>query len=87
MQADKQKVARLVKTARGQLDGVLRMIEEDRYCLDIANQMVASQAILKKATREVLQAHLETCVAEAVESREAREKITELVEVFDKMTR
>lgn len=87
MQADRQKVARLVKTARGQLDGVLRMIEEDRYCLDIANQMVASQAILKKATREVLQAHLETCVAQAVESREAREKITELVEVFDKMTR
>ena len=87
MQADKEKVARLVKTARGQLDGVLRMIEEDRYCLDIANQMMASQAILKKATREVLQAHLETCVAEAVESREAREKIAELIEVFDKMTR
>ena len=87
MQADRQKVARLVKTARGQLDGVLRMIEEDRYCLDIANQMMASQAILKKATREVLQAHLETCVAEAVESREAREKIAELIEVFDKMTR
>lgn len=87
MQADRQKIARLVKTARGQLDGVLRMIEEDRYCLDIANQMVAAQAILKKATREVLQAHLETCVAEAAPSREAREKITELVEVFDKMTR
>ena len=87
MQADRQRVERLVKTARGQLDGVLRMIEEDRYCLDIATQMMASQAILKKATREVLQAHLETCVAGAVESREAREKIAELVEVFDKMTR
>lgn len=87
MQADRQKIERLIKTARGQLDGVLRMIEEDRYCLDIANQMMASQAILKKAIREVLGAHLETCVAEAVESREAREKIAELVEVFDKMTR
>lgn len=87
MQADQQKVARLIKTARGQLDGVLRMIEEDRYCLDIAGQLVASQAILKKATREVLSAHLEHCVAGAVESQEAREKIAELVDIFDKMTR
>ncbi len=87
MQADKQKVTRLIKTARGQLDGVLRMIEEDRYCLDIAGQLVAAQAILKKANREVLAAHLDTCVAGALESHEAREKITELVDLFDRMTR
>ena len=48
---------------------------------------MASQAILKKATREVLSAHLEHCVADAVESQEAREKIAELVDIFDKMTR
>lgn len=87
MQADKQTVTRLIKTARGQLDGVLRMIEEDRYCMEIAGQLVAAQAILKKANREVLAAHLESCVAGAVENREAREKIAELVDLFDKMTR
>lgn len=87
MQADKQTVTRLIKTARGQLDGVLRMIEEDRYCMEIAGQLVAAQAILKKANREVLQAHLEHCVADAAESREARQKIAELVDLFDKMTR
>lgn len=87
MQADKQTVTRLIKTARGQLDGVLRMIEEDRYCMEIAGQLVAAQAILKKANREVLSAHLESCVAGAVETREAREKIAELVDLFDKMTR
>ena len=41
MKADKVKVARLLKTARGQLDGILNMIEEDRYCMDVLNQLLA----------------------------------------------
>ena len=59
MMADKQKVSRLLKTARGQIDGILKMIDEDRYCIDISNQILASQSILKKANGEVLKAHLE----------------------------
>ena len=51
MQADHETIARLVKTARGQLDGVLRMVDEDRYCMDVANQLLAAQAVLRKATR------------------------------------
>ena len=54
MKADHQKVANLVKTARGQLDGVLRMIDEDRYCMDVAQQLLAVDALLKKAYKEVL---------------------------------
>lgn len=45
MMADKQKVSRLLKTARGQIDGILKMIDEDRYCIDISNQIMASQSI------------------------------------------
>ena len=40
MQADKKQVSRLLKTARGQIDGILRMIEEDRYCMDIDRKSV-----------------------------------------------
>ena len=87
MMADHEQVARLVKTARGQLDGVLRMIEDDRYCMDVANQLLASQAILKKATREVLRAHMAACVTDAVEAKNAGQKIDELVDLFDKLTR
>ena len=47
MKADHEQVCRLVKTARGQLDGVLRMVEEDRYCIDVANQLTAAQAAEK----------------------------------------
>ena len=42
MKADKQKITRLIKTARGQLDGILRMVEEDRYCIDISQQLMAT---------------------------------------------
>ena len=59
MKADHAQVARLLKTARGQIDGILKMVEEDRYCIDISNQLMATDAILRKANREVLRAHLE----------------------------
>ena len=54
MRADKAKVSRLLKTARGQIDGILKMIEEDRYCIDISNQVLAAEAMLKKANREII---------------------------------
>ena len=48
MQADHKKIERLLKTARGQIDGILRMVEEDRYCMDISAQVMATDAILRK---------------------------------------
>ena len=87
MQADHGEISRLLKTARGQLDGVLRMVDEDRYCLDIVNQIMAAQAILKKANRQILRAHLAHCVTDAVEAQNATEKINEMVDLFDKMTK
>ena len=51
MQADKQKVTRLLKTARGQMDGILKMVEEDRYCIDISQQLMATEAILNKVNK------------------------------------
>ena len=58
MQADRSEVARLLKTARGQIDGIIRMVEDDRYCIDIANQIMATQAILSKTNKLVLSAHM-----------------------------
>ena len=65
MKADKEKVSRSIKIARGQLDGVLKMIEEDRYCVDISNQLLATAAILKKANQEIMHAHIRSCVSES----------------------
>ena len=49
MMADHAKILRLLKTARGQLDGIVKMVEEDRYCIDISTQVMATEALLKRA--------------------------------------
>ncbi len=87
MKADQEKVIRLLKTARGQLDGLLRMLEDDRYCMDISNQLLATQAILKKVNKEVVQAHLGDCVREAFQRGNEEEKIVEIMELLDKMAK
>lgn len=88
MQADPQTITRLLKTAQGQLEGILKMIEENRYCLDISGQIMAADAILRRANREVLRAHLDRCVLDAVESgsrESAKEKLEELSGVLEKL--
>ncbi len=87
MRADKTQVTRLLKTARGQIDGLLKMVEEDRYCIDVSNQLLAVEALVRKANREVLTAHLRHCVQEAVDEGDAQGKIEELVSVLEKMSK
>ncbi len=85
MRADHAQVERLLKTARGQIDGILKMVEEDRYCLDVSNQIMAAQSVLKRANRMVLAAHMECCVREAVESGDPDEKLRELTKLLEKL--
>ena len=86
MRADKQTVTRLLKTARGQLDGILAMVEADRYCMDIANQILATQSVLSKVNKEILKAHLRGCVRDALETGgDVEAKIDELLRVLDKL--
>lgn len=90
MMADEEKVSRLLRTARGQLDGILRMIEEDRYCVDISNQIMATSSILRKANNEVLRAHMYHCVKDSFESGDdtvRNEKIEELIGILEKNTK
>lgn len=89
MQADHKKIMRLLKTARGQVEGVLKMVEEDRYCIDIVNQLLAAEAVLRRAHCEVLRAHLGHCVAGAFGSggKEARQKAAEMVDIIDKISK
>ncbi|MGN8939556.1 metal-sensing transcriptional repressor [Bittarella sp. HCP28S3_D9] len=87
MKADKASVTRLLKTARGQLDGILKMVEEDRYCLDISNQILATESILKKVNREIVHAHMQSCVKGAVGGPDAGEKVEELMTLFDKLAK
>lgn len=84
MRADKAKVLRLLRTAAGQIDGVIRMVEEDRYCMDISNQVMAAQNVLKRANREIVKAHV--CgVREAQSDAEREEKVDEMLRLLEKL--
>lgn len=85
MKADQTKVVPLLKTARGQIDGILNMIADDRYCIDVSQQLMATIALLNKANREVLSAHLKTCVKNAKSEQEMDEKIDELITIMGKV--
>ena len=84
MVADRKKVEQLLKTARGHIDGILRMIEEDRYCIDIATQISAVFALLKKARQEVVAAHLSSCVKNAT-GDDLDQKIKEVIRLLEKI--
>ena len=85
MRADKAKVLRLLKTAAGQIEGVIRMVEEDRYCMDIANQIMAAESVLKRANREVVKAHMCGCVRDAETDEAREEKIEEMLKLLEKL--
>lgn len=85
MKANKETVTRLIKTAKGQLEGIERMIAEDRYCVDVSTQLLSTQAILNKANREILKGHVEHCVKEAILTGNVDNKLNEILMLMDKM--
>ncbi len=85
MQAEKEKIMRLLKTARGQIDGIVKMVEEDRYCIDVSQQLMATEAILNKVNKEILAAHLKHCVAQADTQEETDRKIDEMISMLGKI--
>jgi CsoR family transcriptional regulator, copper-sensing transcriptional repressor len=76
---------RRVARIRGQIDGVARMIEQDRYCIDILTQTSAVRAALKSLEAAILEKHMAHCVRAAMASGDdAAVRIEELLEVFKK---
>jgi len=71
-----------LKTARGHLDAVVRMVEDDTYCPEVMKQLSAVQGSLERASRVVLRNHLETCVAAAMVAGRTDEIVDELMEAL-----
>jgi CsoR family transcriptional regulator, copper-sensing transcriptional repressor len=82
----RQVMARLSRVA-GQVQGIQRMVDDDRYCVDVLLQFVAAQSALSRAGRIVLDSHIQTCFATAIASGDAGErdqKLSELLDVLDR---
>ncbi len=74
----KDALTRLKKIA-GQVNGISKMVEDEKYCIDIINQITAAEKALSGVAQIVLKRHVESCVTSAIVSGEGQEKIDELI--------
>jgi DNA-binding FrmR family transcriptional regulator len=74
-----------LKSAAGHINGIIRMLEEDRYCIDVIKQIQATQIALSRVSESILDAHLRTCVTTAIQDADQVERervLGEITEVF-----
>lgn len=74
-----------IKVAAGQIEAVAKMLDGERYCLDISDQISATIALLKKAQKSILTEHLHHCVVESIETNNSKEKIDEIETLIRKL--
>ena len=89
-EATRKSVIARLKRIEGQVGGLLRMVDEDRYCVDVLTQINAVRAALHNVERQILEDHVSHCVADAFATGDAvaqRHKVQELVETIGRMTR
>jgi DNA-binding FrmR family transcriptional regulator len=82
---EKENAVASLKTAKGQIEGIIKMLEDDRYCVDISNQIIAAQSLLKKANILILRQHIHHCVKEAVKKENGDVKIDEIINILEKI--
>lgn len=85
MDEERKKALQSLKTAKGQIEGIIKMIEDERYCMDISNQIVAAQSLLKRANLMILKRHLNHCVKDACQNNNADEKMNEMIAILEKV--
>jgi len=81
----KKQILNRMNYLSGHLDGVKKMIKNDKYCIDVIRQNKAIVAAVKKVNQMILENHLNTCVTEAIKDKsekERKKKIKELLEIF-----
>ena len=83
MSKDHETLKKYLMIAKGQLEGIIKMIDEDRYCLDISDQLMATRALLKKTNNLILKNHIDTCVRNAIKNGDDS-KIDEVIKALEK---
>ena len=83
MVKDHSQVIKYLSIAKGQLDGIIKMIDEDRYCIDVSDQLMATRALLKKTNNLIIKNHIDNCVKDAIK-RGNDDKLDEVIKVLEK---
>lgn len=79
-----ERILHRLKIAKGQLENVMKMVEEDVYCIDVLNQMQAVEKAIAETEGVVLENHLKSCVADSIKQGNQEEAIAEVMQVFKK---
>jgi len=85
MNNEKKQAMQALKISKGQIEATIKMLEEGRYCVDVSNQIIAAQSLLKKANMLILKQHMNHCVKEAFLSDNGDEKIDEIIGLLSKI--
>lgn len=83
MSKDHELINKYLSIAIGQLEGIKKMVDEDRYCLDISDQLMATRALLKKTNNLILKNHIDHCVKTAIENGD-NSKVDEVIKALEK---
>ena len=87
METAKKEILNRLSYLEGHCGAVKKMVDEDRYCIEIIHQIEAVEAALKKVKQKILENHLGTCVTTAIQGKDLKERkrvIGELLEIFEK---
>lgn len=76
-----------LKRIEGQVKGLMRMIEEEKYCIDLIDQTNAIRRALEQVALIIMKRHVESCVAESIKRTGGREKVDELIQAVDRFIR
>ena len=90
MNSESDEVLKRLKSAEGHLRGVIRMVEEDVYCIDVIRQIQAVQAALNKINTTILEEHLNSCVITAIRGEDPNDRervLSEIADVYEMATK
>lgn len=83
MVKDQGQIKKYLTIAKGQLEGIIKMVDEDRYCLDVSDQLMATRALLKKTNNLILKNHIDHCVKDSIKDGD-ESKIDEVIKALEK---
>lgn len=80
----KRRILHRLKIARGHLERVIKMVEQNEYCIDVVHQSLAVQSALKRTDQQIIKNHMETCVADSIKKGNEKVVIDEVMRVISK---
>jgi CsoR family transcriptional regulator, copper-sensing transcriptional repressor len=84
---DKEEVRRRLRRIGGQVRGLEKMIDDDRYCIDVLTQVSAVKAALESVALLLVEDHVDHCVADAIRAGDATEKVRELTSAIERLVK